>query len=84
MQYHAGSLSKQVSYVSVVPVVVRQRHDGVLAIPQAGNHVCVLAEHHSTPLKDLATDPCVSLWNLPKTYCTLRADSKVVFLLDRA
>ena len=66
MQYHAVSLSKQVSQVRVCERFSNDPSQ-LLAISQAGNHVCVLAQHQSTPLNDVATDPHISLWNLPQT-----------------
>lgn len=45
----------------------RMQYHAVSLSKQAGNRVCVLAQHRSTPLQDIATDPHISLWNLPET-----------------
>jgi len=37
------------------------------ACPQADNNVCVLGQHNSLPVKEVAADPYISLWSTPET-----------------
>lgn len=36
--------------------------------PQADNNVCVLGQHISTPVQEVAVDPYISFWATPETY----------------
>lgn len=35
--------------------------------PQADNNVCVLGQHISTPVQEVAVDPYISFWATPET-----------------
>ncbi|KAL0029779.1 hypothetical protein WJX79_009975 [Trebouxia sp. C0005] len=45
----------------------RMQYHAISLSEQADNNVCVLGQHNTLPVKEVAVDPYISLWSIPET-----------------